>query len=202
MKTEVRVMFVRLMLCIVLLIASFPEAATAQSEAPTVLVAVQVRNPDAVLRYARISAKSVPIPDFDFGALLGDELAVRLGAEGKLQWRVATAADGVDVAALMKSKGPLPASIKAERLLLVDVHDYGIFRAWGTSPRFTMNAVVKFIDRANRKIWSENGGPTLKIKGEIEDLQRDNARGFKEGLNEFIGKYVEELAKKRKQQSR
>ena len=81
-------------------------AAPARAQHPRlkVVLAVRLQNPDVVLRYAKVSAKNVPVIDFDFRAAFADELMTRFSAAtaATAEWRVATAADSVPLILFQK----------------------------------------------------------------------------------------------------
>jgi hypothetical protein len=186
-----RVCVVLVLLSLVTLIGrAAPHAAP--FHAPVAVVAVHVDNPDFTVQemkyrvmYNTSETKKIPIPGYDFKAALTDELLNALQAEKRLEWRAPAAGEAVDVVAI--SSGKQKPAVKADRLLLVRVAQYGALIADLGADKFTMQSSLTLVNAADgKKIWDKKFNERIDLSGKLADLQKDNQKGLKEGVNKVL----------------
>ena len=187
------------------MLAQQPRAPAAPSPAPPVVVLINLRSTDVVITdikfrafYNKIEKKVIPLTDYDMKAAIQDEVMLTLAQDKRAQWRLATAEDGLDGMALADDKRRTPAmlaSLKGDRVLLVDV--YGV---QGYIHSMVKNMVigvnVLLLDRDGRKLWKKGVSAKMKFPGSIEESQADNQKGLKQAVNTLIEKFCDNLKSK------
>jgi hypothetical protein len=171
-------------------------SATAYSQ-PSTVVAVQLQSPDfSVIEmqyrvfFNKTEVKKIPLVDYDFKAALTDELMSALAEDGRMKWRLPTDKETMDVFAVQKNKAQLPA-MDADRVLLVGVQDFGALIADLASDKFYMMAKFKLVDRATgKKLWEKNMNERMDLEGKLKDLQAENQKGLKVGINKVLEKVI------------
>ena len=104
-----------------------------------------------------------------------------------------TGQEGIDVVQVWNKKAAVPAGVAADRLLLVDIIQYGAFVADLAADKFMLQIRMRLTDKTGRqKIWEKKWFETNDLPGKVADLQADNQKGLKEGIN----KLVEEICQK------
>ena len=204
----------RTSLCIALILGAFcltaagfvlaapgdPQAAPVAPAKPKVLVVVQLRDPDfTVLEmkyrvfYNKGETKKIPLTDYDFQVAFTDEMLNALAEDHRAEWVEATGQEGIDVVKVWGKKATVPAGVAADRLLLVDIIQYGAFVADLAADKFMLQIRMRLTDKTGRqKIWEKKWFETNDLPGKVADLQADNQKGLKEGIN----KLVEEICQK------
>ncbi|MCI0490936.1 MAG: hypothetical protein L0229_30460 [Blastocatellia bacterium] len=163
--------------------------------APSAVVAVYLQSPDFTVRelkyrvfYNKGEVKRIPLTDYDFKAAFTDELMNALAEEKRLEWREQSADETIDVVGLYNRKVSMP-QIQADRLLLVNIQEYGAFLASLAADKFYIMARFKLIDRASgKKLWEKKLYERIDLDGKIADMQADNQKGLKEGINKVLEK--------------
>ena len=204
----------RTSLCIALILGAFcltaagfvlavpgdPQDAPVAPAKPKVLVVVQLRDPDfTVLEmkyrvfYNKGETKKIPLTDYDFQVAFTDEMLNALAEDHRAEWVEATGQEGIDVVKVWSKKATVPAGVAADRLLLVDIIQYGAFVADLAADKFMLQIRMRLTDKTGRqKIWEKKWFETNDLPGKVADLQADNQKGLKEGIN----KLVEEICQK------
>jgi hypothetical protein len=105
--------------------------------------------------------------------------------------------EAINVFAVQKNKAKLP-PLEADRVLLVGVEDFGTILADLAADKFYLRAKFKLIDRATgKKLWEKKILVTGDLEGKLKDLQADNQKGLKTGINKvlerIVGKMVADL---------
>lgn len=167
---------------------------------PTTVVAVQLQSPDfTVLEmkyrvfFNKTEAKKIPLLDYDFKAALTDELMNALSEDTRMKWRLPSSSETLDVFAVQKKKAPLP-PLQADRVLLVGVEDFGALLADLASDKFYILARFKLIDRATgRKLWEKRFYERADFDGKLIDMQADNQKGLKVGVNKVLEKVTRKV---------
>jgi hypothetical protein len=199
-------------LCLILSgLAADAYAQTGAAPAPAgkqTIIAVNLRDPDFRIWnikfrmfYNKTETEAIPVKDFDFKASLSDELVNTLAADTRAQWRLPQGDEMLYLASYFDEKtsqGSLPASVKADRLLLVDVGQYALW-THSSAHRLIVLSEVRLLDRAsNRILWKKK--VTRKLEGykrrKEEELLADNQKLLKELLNKLIEEYCVEVKKK------
>lgn len=191
---------------------AFPVAASALALTPMnqsgpnpsirAVVAVQLDSPDFVVRefknkvlYAQTEVKHIPVGTYDFRSAFIDELLAALSEDKGISWRQSSAEDEIDVPAVWNNKVKLP-PLEADRILLVDIKEYGAYLSntiWHDT--FHMNARFRLVDRATgKKLWQKELNERIRLEGKIAELQADNQKGLKEGINKVLEKLCAKLA--------
>ncbi|HZG53754.1 MAG TPA: hypothetical protein VEZ40_16615 [Pyrinomonadaceae bacterium] len=174
------------------------DIATAQQ--PVTVVAVGVRSPDLTVKemkyrvfYNKTEVKKIPLLDYDFKAALGDELLNALAEDMRMEWRALPATETIDVFAVQKQKAALP-PLEADRVLLVGVEDFGAFLADLAADKFYLEAKFKLIDRATgKKLWEKKLLVTEDLDGKLKDLQADNQKALKIGVNKVLERVMRKM---------
>jgi hypothetical protein len=187
----------RCLFLIALCLASFGAAAAQQ---PVTVVAVGVRSPDLTVKemryrvlYNRTEVKKIPFLDYDFKAALGDELLNALAEDTRTKWLPHSGGEAIDVFAVMKKKARLP-QLEADRVLLVGVEDFGAFLADLAADKFYLQAKFKLIDRATGKqLWEKKLFVTEGLDGKLKDLQADNQKELKVGINKVLERVTRKM---------
>ena len=171
---------------------------------PNVVVAVQLDVPDFTLRefkyrvfYNKSEVKRIPLNDYDFKAAFTDELITALGEDKRMDWRKQSSDEVIDVSGLWDRKVQMP-SVKADRILLAHIQEYGAYMADLAADKFYMVARFRLIDRVTgKKLWEKKLYERIDLTGKVAELQADNQKGLKEGINKVLeklcGKIVAEI---------
>lgn len=167
--------------------------ATSPVQAPQTLVAVQLQSPDFTvfeMKYKvffnKSEIKKIPLIDYDFKAALTDELLNALAEDTRMKWRLPSDKETVDVFAVLKKKASLP-PLDSDRVLLVGVEDFGALLADLAADKFYIRAQFKLIDRATgKKLWEEKVYERTDFDGKLKDMQADNQKGLKVGINKVL----------------
>ena len=76
-------------------------------------------------------------------------------------------------------------------------------------PRFNMQVEFTFIDKDGKKIWSKSNkvsgnriGHTMDLAGKLDDIQKDDQKLLKEGLNAFVENFSAWMVKDQAQKVR
>ncbi|MGH9834424.1 MAG: hypothetical protein ACREBD_16840 [Blastocatellia bacterium] len=163
--------------------------------APNAVVAVYLQTPDFTVRemkyrvfYNKGEVKRVPLTGYDFKAAFTDELMNALAEEKRMAWRQQSASEVIDVVGLLDGKVS-PPKLEADRLLLVNIGEYGAFLADLAADKFYIMARFKLVERATgKKIWEKKLFERIDLEGKIADMQADNQKGLKEGINKVLEK--------------
>ena len=172
--------------------------AMAGAQQPATVVAVQLQSPDfSVIEmkyrvfFNKTEVKKIPLMDYDFKAALTDELMNALVEDTRMKW--APAAEVIDVFAVQKKKSALP-PLSADRVLLVGVEDFGAFLADLAADKFYIRAKFKLIDRATgKKLWEKTLFEREDFDGKLKDMQADNQKGLKVGINKVLEKITRKV---------
>ena len=188
---------IRCLMLIALCLTAFGAAAAQQ---PTTVVVVGLKSPDLTVMemryrvfYNRTEVKKIPLLDYDFKAALADELLSALAEDTRMQWRVQSGNEAIDVFAVQKKKAQLP-PLEADRVLLVGVEDFGAYLADLAADKFYLNAKFKLIDRATgKKLWEKKFLVTEDLDGKLKDLQADNQKALKVGINKVLERVTRKM---------
>lgn len=174
--------------------------------ATTALIVLQVQNADFTVRYLKYrvlfnksEVKRIPLEGYDFKAAVGDEIATTLAEDKRMNWRLASNEDGpIDFTGIWDNKVAVPTLLKADRLLLVDVIEYGAFVPDLRSDKFYLYARMKLVDiKSGKKVWKKDFLEEFDLKEKVNKLQTDNQKGMKEATNKlievFCGKVKEKM---------
>jgi hypothetical protein len=180
------------------------------STGPTLVLATAPRNSELAVgdmkyrvMFVKTERKFIPVPGFDFGGAVAEELVEFLANKKGITCRRANADDKVDVVALMKAKAPsLPPSFKDDRLLLLDVFEYGAFISAGHRWLYAQ-AGIHLLDRNGQRLWKHGVYERVKMGDKnLDDLQADNQKGLRVMLNELQEKVTAKLIEKINQSPR
>lgn len=168
---------------------------------PRTVVAVNLESAEFTVRelkyrvfFNKAEMKRIPLNDYDFKAAFTDELLNALAADGRMKWRATSAGETVDVPLVIKKKVPPPA-LDAERILLVNIREYGAFLADLAKDKFYIHAQMKLIDRASgKKLWDYKVYERIDLDGKVSEMQADNQKGLKEGINKVLEKVCRKVA--------
>ncbi len=168
---------------------------------PKTVVAVHLVNPDFTvmqLKYRvffnKAEVKRIPLNDYDFKAAFTDEFMNALAEDKRMEWRTQTSDEQIDVPTLLKGKGS-PPSVNAERILAVGINEYGAFLADLAADKFYVSAQFRLIDRATgKKLWKKTVFERIDFDGKISEMQADNQKGLKEGINRILEKLCPKIA--------
>lgn len=206
-----RVLLVLVLCSILVAVAAIDASAQPTASTATgkqTIVAVNLRDPDFRIWnikfrmfYNKQETEAIPLKDYDFKAALADELVNTLAADTRAQWRLPAGDEMLYLQSYFDEKtsqGSLPASVKADRLLLVDVSQYALW-THSSAHRLLVLSEVRLIDRATNSIlWKKK--VTRKLEGykrrKEEELLADNQKVLKELLNKLIEEYSVEVKKK------
>lgn len=190
-------------------LAQQPSAAPAPPAAPQVVVLVNLRSADVVITdikfrafYNKIENKVIPLTDYDLKAAIQDEVMNALAEDKRAQWRLATDEEKLDGMALADDKrrtSAMLASLKGDRVLLVDVYGVSGF-IHSMVKNMVIGVNVLLLDRDGRKLWKKNVSAKMKFPGSIEESQADNQKGLKQAANTLIEKSCENLKAKVREQ--
>ncbi len=201
----------RTVFCIVLVMAVCAPLLAQQPTAPAapqVLVAVKLRDPNFRILHIKFRAfynkfenNVVPLTDYDLAASASDEIMNALSGDARARWRLATTDEKMYTESYFDEKtaqGNLPASIAADRLLLVDIGGFSL-STHSTAHRMFAVGALKMIDRpSGRILWKK--GVVHKLEGykghTDEELLADNQKMLKELLNKLIEEFSVEIKKK------
>lgn len=181
-------------------VALSPDAA-APVQGPQTLVSVQLQSPDFTVFqmkyrvfYNKSEIKKIPLVDYDFKAAFTDELMNALAEDTRMKWRLPSDKEGMDVFAVLKKKAPLPAT-EADRVLLVGVKDFGALIADLAADKFYIVAQLKLVDRASgKKLWDKNMYERADFDGKLKEMEADNQKGLKVGINKVLEKVCRKVA--------
>jgi len=170
-------------------------------QAPQTIVAVQLQSPDFTvfeMKYRvffnKSEIKKIPLVDYDFKAALTDELMNSLAEDTRMKWRLPSDKETMDVFAVLKKKTALP-PVESDRVLLVGVQDFGAFLADLAADKFYIIAQFKLIDRATgKKLWEKKVYERTDFDGKLKDMQADNQKGLKVGINKVLEKIIRKVA--------
>ena len=173
---------------------------TAAAQQPTAMVAVGLKSPDLTVKemkyrvfYNKAEVKKITLLDYDFRAALGDELLNALAEDTRMKWLPQAGAETIDVLAVQKNKARLP-PLEADRVLLVGVEDFGAFLADLAADKFFLQVKFKLIDRATgKKLWEKKLFVTEDLDGKLKDLQADNQKGLKLGVNKVLERVTRKI---------
>jgi hypothetical protein len=168
---------------------------------PRTVVAVNLESNAFTIRelkyrvfFNKAEMKQIPLNDYDFRAAFADELLNALSADGRMTWRLQSTSENFDVPLVMKKKAQ-PPSLDAERILLVNIREYGAFLADLAKDKFYIYGQAKLIDRATgKKLWDYNVNERIDLDGKIAEMQADNQKGLKEGINRVLEKVCKKVA--------
>src|SRR5436853_6501313 len=167
----------------------------------SVVVAVQLDSPDFTLMefkyrvfYNKSEVKHIPLTDYDFKAAFTDELLTALTEDKRMTWRKSDSTEVIDVPALWDRKVQ-PPKIEADRILLVQIQGYGALTASLDADIFFLQARFRLVERAsNKKLWEKKLFERIDLNGKITELQADNQKGLKEGINKVLEKLCAKIA--------
>ena len=170
------------------------------AQAPQTLVAVQLQSPDFTvieMKYRvffnKGELKKIPLVDYDFKAAFTDELMNALAEDGRMKWRLPSDKETMDVFAVLKKKAQLPA-VESDRVLLVGVQDFGALLADLAADKFYILAQFKLVDRATgKKLWEKKVYERTDFDGKLKDMQADNQKGLKVGINKVLEKVTRKV---------
>lgn len=186
--------------CLMLVALCFVAAGTAAAQQPTAMVAVGLKSPEMTVKemkyrvfYNKAEVKKISLLDYDFRAALGDELLNALAEDTRMKWLPQSGTEAIDVFAVQKNKAPLP-PLEADRVLLVGVEEFGAFLADLAADQFYLQAKFKLVDRATgRKLWEKKLIVTEDLDGKLKDLQADNQKGLKLGVNRVLERVTRKM---------
>jgi hypothetical protein len=183
-----------------------PEVAAQQPVPANTLVSTHLQSPDFRVRdtkyrvfYLKQEQKTIPLQDYDFAAALTDELVNVLAEDKRSTWRAPGPEETLSLASYFdaKRKGALQ-SVKADRLLLVDVEEYGASVSQLGKDKFYIIAHVRLLDASTgREIWGKGHmSERIDLPGKLNDLQADSQRGLKEGMNRALEEFSRQVKDK------
>lgn len=181
-------------------LGSIPNTSTVTS-IPRTVVAVHLVNPDFTvmqLKYRvffnKAEVKRIPLNDYDFKVAFSDELLNALTEDKRMEWRMQTSEEQIDVPMLLKGKGS-PPTVDAERILAVGINEYGAFLASLAADKFYVSAEFRLLDRGTgKKLWKKTVFERIDFDGKISEMQADNQKGLKEGINKILEKLCPKIA--------
>lgn len=186
--------------CMLLVALCFTAFGTAVAQQPVAVVAVGLKSTEFTeveLKYrvffSKTELKKISLLDYDFKAALGDELLNALAEDTRMKWRLPSETEVIDVLAVQKKKAQLP-PLEADRVLLVFVEDFGAFLNPLAADQFYLDAKFKLIDRATgKKLWEKKLNVTEDLDGKLKDLQADNQKGLKTGVNKVLERVTRKM---------
>jgi hypothetical protein len=199
--------------CLALLLALSSVATTlaAQtppaSSTPRVAVVFNLRSNDLMVIdhkyrvfYNKFERKNLPIEGYDLRGAVQDEVMTTLATDKRYEWRVAAEADKLDAAQLADEKhrtAAMLSSAQADRVLVVDIVDFGAWISGLAKDRMEVMAVVTMLDRASgRKLWKHRIWEKIPFSGDLQKLQSENQKELREGVNALIEKACVKLKAK------
>jgi len=184
-------------------------SAPAAPAAPQITVLVNLRSTDVTITdikfrafYNKIENKVIPLTDYDLKAAIQDEVMLALAEDKRAQWRLATDEEKLDGTALADDKqrtSAMLASVKGDRVLLVDVYGVSGF-IHSMVKNMVIGINVLLLDRDGRKLWKKGVSAKMKFPGSIEESQADHQKGLKQAVNTLIEKSCENLKAKVREQ--
>lgn len=196
-------------LLLVLTSVAIPLAAQAPpaSSTPQVVVVFNLRSNDLSLIdhkyrvfYNKFERKNLPIEGYDLRGAVQDEVMNTLATDKRYQWRVATEADKLDPVQLANEKlrtAEMLSNAQADRVLVVDVAEFGAMISGLAQDRMWIAANVTMLDRASgRKLWKHGISEKIPFSGDLQKLQGENQKELKEGVNSLIEKACVKLKAK------
>lgn len=186
--------------CLILVALCLVAFGTAAAQQPTAVVAVGLKSPDFTVMemkyrvfYNKAEVKKITLLDYDFKAALGDELLNALAEDSRMKWLPRSGNETIDVIAVQKKKAQLP-PLEADRVLLVGVEDFGAFLADLAPDKFYLIVKFKLIDRATgKKLWEKKFNVSEDLDGKLKDLQADNQKGLKTGVNKVLERVTRKM---------
>ena len=190
-------------------LAQQPSTAPAPPAGPQVVVLINLRSSEVLITdikyrafYNKIERKVIPLTDYDLKAAIQDEVMLTLAADTRAQWRLATDEDKLDAVALADDKqrtAAMLASLKGDRVLVVDVYGVGgVMQSLVKNLQLVVNVLL--LDRDGRKLWKKGVNPRMKFPGSIIEAQADNQKALKQAINTLVEKFCEELKSKLREQ--
>lgn len=184
-----------------------PEVAAQQPAPANTLVSIHLQSPDFLVRdmkyrvfYLKQEQKTIPLQDYDFGAALTDELVNVLAEDKRSTWRAPGAEEKLLLAPYFdaKKRQGAPPSVKADHLLLVDVEEYGGFVTQLGKDKFYIIARLRLLDASTgREIWGKGHmRERIDLPGKISELEADNQKGLKEGMNQVLEQFSRQVKDK------
>ncbi|HEX9119974.1 MAG TPA: hypothetical protein VF840_05500 [Terriglobales bacterium] len=193
----------------VLTSVAIPLAAQAPpaSSTPQVVVVFNLRSNDLSLIdhkyrvfYNKFERKNLPIEGYDLRGAVQDEVMNTLATDKRYQWRVATDGDKLDPVQLANEKlrtAEMLSNAQADRVLVVDVAEFGAMISGLAQDRMWIAANVTMLDRASgRKLWKHGISEKIPFSGDLQKLQSENQKELKEGVNSLIEKACVKLKAK------
>jgi hypothetical protein len=190
-----------LALLLVLLFVAIPLAAQAPpaGATPQVVVVFNLRSNDLLVIdhkyrvfYNKFERKNLPIEGYDLRGAVQDEFMNTLATDKRYQWRLATEADKLDAAQLAEEKtrtAEMLSSAQADRVLVVDVVEFGAWISGLAKDRMEIVAIVTMLDRTSgKKLWKHRIWEKIPFSGDLQKLQSENQKELKEGVNSLIEK--------------
>jgi hypothetical protein len=170
------------------------------AQQPATVVAVQLQSPDfSVIEmkyrvfFNKTEIKKIPLSDYDFKAAFTDELMNALSEDSRMRWRLPSEKETIDVFGVQKKKASLP-PLESDRVLLVGVEDFGALLADLASDKFYILAKFKLIDRATgKKLWEKKVYERADFEGKLKDMQAENQKGLKIGINKVLEKVTRKV---------
>jgi hypothetical protein len=195
---------VRIVLLLGILTTCLPAGAPGDPPAtagPKVLVVVHLREPDFTVMelkyrvfYNTGEIKKIPLRDYDFKVAFTDELLNVLADDARAEWTASTGQEGVDVLAIFDKKATAPAGLEADRLLLVDIIQYGALVADLGADKFTLTLRMRLTDKTGgKKLWEKRWYERIDLPGKVAALQADNQKGLKEGVNKLVEQICQKI---------
>jgi hypothetical protein len=190
----------RTILNLILIALCFMTFDIAAAQQPVTVVAVQLKSPDFTVMeskyrvfYNKAEVKKISLLDYDFKAALGDELLNALAEDTRMKWRPQSGNETIDVFGVQKKKARLP-PLEADRVLLVGVEEFGAFIADLAADKFYLRVKFKLIDRATgKKLWEKKLLVTESLDGKLKDLQAENQKGLKLGVNKVLERVTRKM---------
>lgn len=190
----------RLTRCLILIALCFGIFDFAAAQRPVTAVAVGLKSPDFTVKqmkyrvFANVTeVKKIPLLDYDFKNALSDELLSGLAEDTRMEWRALTETDAIDVFAIQKKKAQLP-PLQADRVLLVGVEDFGALIFDLAPDKFYLQAKFQLIQRASgKKLWEKKLLVTEGLDGKLKELQADNQKTLKIGVNKVLERIVRKM---------
>jgi hypothetical protein len=178
----------------------FTAFGTAVAQQPVTVVAVGLKSTELTvveLKYRvlfnKTELKKISLLDYDFKAALGDELLNALAEDTRMKWRLPSETEVIDVLAVQKKKAQLP-PLEADRVLLVFVEDFGASLNSLAADKFYLDAKFKLIDRATgKKLWEKKLNVTEDLDGKLKDLQANNQKELKTGVNKVLERVTRKM---------
>src|SRR6185369_17179073 len=144
--------------------------------------------------YNKGEVKKVPLVDYDFKAAFTDELMSALTEDSRMKWRLPMDKENFEVFPVLKKKATLP-QLEADRVLLVGVQDFGALLADLAADKFYILAQFRLVERATgKKILEKKVYERTDFDGKLKDMQADNQKGLKVGINKVLEKVMRKIA--------